>query len=84
MDSITKINPAQNSAESQEGSDFDSDGWITPLNLKKKQAEDAASSAEQTPEPKTMQVAILTTDFAMQNVILQMNLNLLSPTLSRV
>ncbi|EME81879.1 uncharacterized protein MYCFIDRAFT_87066 [Pseudocercospora fijiensis CIRAD86] len=59
-------------------------GWITPSNLKKKQAEDAAASTTQTPEPKTMQVGVLTSDFAMQNVILQMNLNLLSPSMSRV
>lgn len=31
-----------------------------------------------------MQVACITSDFAMQNVLLRMNLNLLSPTLTRV
>ncbi|KAK5162903.1 20S-pre-rRNA D-site endonuclease nob1 [Saxophila tyrrhenica] len=85
-DSTPKVDSAQNSAESQEDSDSDSDseGWITPSNLKKKQAQDADSSISQTPEPKTMQVGVLTTDFAMQNVILQINLNLLSPQLTRV
>lgn len=78
------VDSAQNSAESQESSDFDSDGWITPSNLKKKQEEDDAASTVQTPEPKTMQVAVLTSDFAMQNVILQINLNLLSPSMSRI
>lgn len=78
-----RIDSVQNSAESQ-NSDSDSEGWITPSNLKKKQAHDAAASTVQSPEPKTMQVAVLTTDFAMQNVILQMNLNLLSPSMSRV
>ena len=82
QESTAKVDSAQNSAESQE--DSDSDGWITPSNLKKKQQEDAASSTVQTPEPKTMQVAVLTADFAMQNVILQINLNLLSPSLTRV
>ena len=77
-----KIDSAQNSGASQE--DSDSEGWITPSNLKKRQAEDASASTVQTPEPKTMQVGVLTTDFAMQNVILQMNLNLLSPSMSRV
>lgn len=80
----SKVDSAQNSSESQEGSDSDSDGWITPSNLKKKQAQDAAAATVQTPEPKTMQVAVLTSDFAMQNVILQMNLNLLSPSMTRV
>lgn len=82
--SPAKIDSAQHSAASQEYSDSDSNGWITPSNLKKKQAQDAAASIVQTPEPKTMQVAVLTSDFAMQNVILQMNLNLLSPSMTRV
>ncbi|KAL1970910.1 hypothetical protein VTN77DRAFT_2744 [Rasamsonia byssochlamydoides] len=58
----------------------DSEGWITPSNLKKRQAQDEAISASATPEPKVMQVATMTTDFACQNVLLQMNLNLLSTT----
>lgn len=65
-------------------SDSDSDGWITPSNLKKQQAKDAGVSVTGPPEPSTMQVGTLTTDFAMQNVILQMNLNLLSPSMHRV
>ncbi|EGP85109.1 uncharacterized protein MYCGRDRAFT_46438 [Zymoseptoria tritici IPO323] len=70
--------------DSTEDSDNDSDGWITPSNLKKKQAEDASLSTKDILEPATMQVATLTSDFAMQNVLLQMNLNLLSPTLTRI
>ncbi|KAK7705352.1 20S-pre-rRNA D-site endonuclease nob1 [Botryosphaeria dothidea] len=65
-------------------SDSDNDGWITPSNIKKKQARDLHSSAETGDANKTMQAAIMTTDFAMQNVILQMNLNLVSPSLQRV
>lgn len=66
-------------------SDSDNDGWITPSNIKKKQARDQMLSAETTEDTsKTLQAAIMTTDFAMQNVILQMNLNLLSPSLHRV
>ncbi|KAJ5723726.1 D-site 20S pre-rRNA nuclease [Penicillium malachiteum] len=59
----------------------DSDGgeWITPSNYKQRLARvDAGASS--TPEPKTMQVVTMTTDFACQNVLLQMNLNLLSTT----
>lgn len=83
--SENKKDSVQNSAESQEDSDSGSDGgWITPSNLKKKQAQDAGSVMSQAPEPKTMQVGVLTTDFAMQNVIMQINLNLLSPQLTRV
>ncbi|KAK5683312.1 20S-pre-rRNA D-site endonuclease nob1 [Elasticomyces elasticus] len=61
-----KVDSAHNSAASQ--SDSDSEGWITPGNLHKRQAEDAGASTKQTAEPKTM----------------QMNLNLLSPSMSRV
>lgn len=86
----TKVDSAQNSSESQQdsssSSDSDSeDGWITPSNLKRKQAEDARGTSTPPPTPtKPLQVAVLTSDFAMQNVILQINLNLLSPTLSRI
>lgn len=65
-------------------SSSDSEGWITPSNIKRRQVKDSAVSISQKPEPATMQVAIITTDFAMQNVILQINLNLLSPSLQRV
>ncbi|KAJ5735729.1 uncharacterized protein N7483_000854 [Penicillium malachiteum] len=69
--------------EEEEGEDDagDSDGgeWITPSNYKQRLARDDAG-ASSTPEPKTMQVATMTTDFACQNVLLQMNLNLLSTT----
>ncbi|EEP78955.1 conserved hypothetical protein [Uncinocarpus reesii 1704] len=64
--------------QDDEGSDSD-DGWITPSNIKKRQARDSAKVAGSA-ETKTMQVATITTDFAMQNVLLQMNLNLLSTT----
>ncbi|PGH09404.1 hypothetical protein AJ80_07679 [Polytolypa hystricis UAMH7299] len=66
-------------------SDSDADGWITPSNIKKRQARDAAKEEGSSAENKTMQVATLTTDFAMQNVLLQMNLNLLSDrTMQRI
>ena len=83
-DASPKVDSTQPSASSQEDSESDSEGWITPSNLKKRQAQDSGASTSQTPEPKTMQVAVLTTDFAMQNVILQINLNLLSRSLTRV
>ncbi|RDA91808.1 hypothetical protein CP533_2835 [Ophiocordyceps camponoti-saundersi (nom. inval.)] len=74
--------------ENQQGSDADdSEGgeWITPSNIKKHQAQDSnsKSSASQKPE-KTLQAAILTSDYAMQNVALRMNLNLLTPSLARI
>ena len=65
-------------------SDSDSDGWITPRNLKKKQERDAGTTMDKKADAPTMHVAIVTTDYAMQNVILQMRLALLSPTLTRI
>lgn len=82
LGSEPKVDSAQNSAGSQD--DSDSDGWITPSNLKKKQAQEKTPSSTTVDEPKVMQVGVLTTDFAMQNVILQINLNLLSPSMTRV
>jgi RNA-binding protein NOB1 len=79
--------PTQEDAAENEddASDSDSDsGWITPSNLAQKQAEDALPEASPTTPQKKMQVAVLTTDFAMQNVILQINLNLLSTSLMRI
>lgn len=61
-----------------------SEGWITPSNLKKKQARDMDPSSIAISKDKTMQVATITADFAMQNVLLQMGLNLLSPSIQQV
>ena len=68
---------------SNSDSGSDSDGWITPSNVKKHKAKNQNTIAP-TVEPKIMQVATITNDFAMQNVLLQMNLNLLSPALQRI
>jgi len=64
----------------------ESDGgeWITPANLKKHQAKESGGDVVPEEEPKIMQVALITSDFAMQNVLLRMNLNLLSPSLQRI
>jgi RNA-binding protein NOB1 len=84
IDSAQQSAESQNEFDSDSGSDSDSGGWITPSNLKKKQAADASGSMKEAEAPATMQVAVITTDFAMQNVILQMNLNLLSTSMFRV
>ncbi|KAI1455223.1 D-site 20S pre-rRNA nuclease [Annulohypoxylon moriforme] len=67
----------------EEDDDDDEDGWITPSNLKKHQAKDQLSGPEQ-PIQRFLQAALLTSDYAMQNVLLRMNLNLVSPSLSRI
>lgn len=67
----------------EDGDDDDEEGWITPSNLKKHQEKDQASSPQQ-PIQRFLQVALLTSDYAMQNVLLRMNLNLVSPALARI
>ncbi|KAL9046225.1 MAG: hypothetical protein Q9214_000885 [Letrouitia sp. 1 TL-2023] len=61
----------------------DLDGWITPSNIRKHRAKDSVATktlSERTP----VDVACITSDFAMQNVLLQINLPLLSTSLQRV
>ena len=62
----------------------DSEGWITPRNVKKHLSKDINESAISILEDQPIQVALLSGDFAMQNVCLQIGLNLLSPSLQRV
>jgi rRNA maturation endonuclease Nob1 len=56
--------------EDQDADEADSDGgeWITPSNYKKRLAEDESGSATLTAAPKTMQVATMTTDFAVSTL----------------
>ena len=64
--------------------DDDDDGWITPSNIKKQKAKDDGTDIQAGKQPTTLQAAVLTSDFAMQNVALRMNLNLVSPNLARI
>jgi RNA-binding protein NOB1 len=67
-----------------EASDDDG-GWITPSNLKKHQSKNPnSSSTPSQPVQRTLQAAVLTSDYAMQNVALRMNLNLVAPSLARI
>ena len=69
-------------ASDGEASD-DEGGWITPSNLKKHQHA-SSGAAPSAPVQKTLQAAVLTSDYAMQNVALRMNLNLVAPSLARI
>ncbi|KAH6882325.1 Nin one binding Zn-ribbon like-domain-containing protein [Alternaria rosae] len=64
----------------------DSDGdWITPQNLTEHQAKDGAIQPQiRTTANRQLDVATMTIDFAMQNVLLQMNLQLLSTNMQRI
>ena len=71
-------NQNSNGVDANVEEEDDDDGWITPSNLVKHKARD--SGFETSPNIKTskIEVACATSDFAMQNVLLQMNLKLLS------
>lgn len=65
--------------EGEEEEDDDSDGgWITPSNLKKHQAKDASLPKSTEDTQKTLEAALITSDFAMQNVALRVNLKYVS------
>ncbi|KAG9240438.1 Nin one binding Zn-ribbon like-domain-containing protein [Calycina marina] len=70
--------------ETVEDYESDGEGWITPSNLKEHLSKDQNGEPVPEEEVKIMQVALITSDFAMQNVLLRMNLNLLSPSLQRI
>ncbi|CAM1507749.1 Fc.00g045970.m01.CDS01 [Cosmosporella sp. VM-42] len=79
--------PGEKADETPEAIEEDSDdegGWITPSNLKKHQAQEGGSAIPSQPLQKTLQAAVLTSDYAMQNVALRMNLNLVAPSLARI
>ncbi|KAI0599229.1 Nin one binding Zn-ribbon like-domain-containing protein [Biscogniauxia sp. FL1348] len=81
QDTTTTAKP--NVLKEEDDDNDDEDGWITPSNLKKHQAKDKLSAPEQ-PIQRILQAALLTSDYAMQNVLLRMNLNLVSPSLARI
>lgn len=80
---IPNITP-QTLQSPQRDSDDDLNEWITPSNLKKWQENSNVTISSSTEQKTPLQVAAITTDYAIQNVLLQINLNLLSPSLQRV
>ncbi|XP_063800313.1 RNA-binding protein NOB1-like [Pseudophryne corroboree] len=62
----------QSSSEEEEDGDHDG-GWITPSNIKQIQQDSGTREA-----PVNVVVGCLTTDFAMQNLLIQMGLHVLS------
>jgi len=83
-----KVNDKENT-ETDESDESEGGEWITPTNLLRKQAQESNNSSS-TPATSTSKsspritVATLTTDHALQNLLLQINLNLLSPSLTRI
>lgn len=83
--SITQQPTPPTSDDSAADSDSDGD-WITPTNLSAHQAADSDlhSHLQTASKPTQLDLATMTTDHAMQNVLLQLNLTLLSPSLQRI
>ncbi len=81
QDSTEVIDPTN---EREDHDSEDSEGWITPANIKRVQAAENDKSNSTSSLKAPIRTAIITTDFAMQNVILQIGLNLLSPNLNRI
>ncbi|KAL8896005.1 MAG: hypothetical protein Q9207_007918 [Kuettlingeria erythrocarpa] len=79
----SKPTRSQSPQPETDGSDSDSGGWITPANIQKHQAQDQ-NAAIPISAAKPIDVACITSDFAMQNVLLSMNLNLLNASIQRV
>ncbi|KAJ1841580.1 20S-pre-rRNA D-site endonuclease nob1, partial [Coemansia sp. RSA 2708] len=78
---VAKAKPTRRAGAAR-ADDFFGGGWITPRNVKQHQAADAmgmkhAQAAAVPAEP--MPVACVTSDFAMQNVILKMGIRLVTP-----
>ncbi|KAF9148618.1 Nin1 binding protein [Linnemannia schmuckeri] len=72
----TPVAPAE---ENNNNEDDDDDGeWITPENVKKFKRHGTLKPKKKVRKTLLMQVACTTADYAMQNVLLQMGLNLLS------
>ncbi|OAD03087.1 hypothetical protein MUCCIDRAFT_120175, partial [Mucor lusitanicus CBS 277.49] len=64
--------------EDQDDSDSDGGEWITPDNVDEYKAAEIGVTADELKKKAIMAVGCMTADFAMQNVLLQMNLNLVS------
>jgi RNA-binding protein NOB1 len=78
------VEASEDAEEGDEEAEDDGDGeWITPSNIKKHKAKENITT---TPEPiqRVLQAALLTTDMAMRNVALRINLNLLDPSCQRI
>ncbi|KAJ2448540.1 20S-pre-rRNA D-site endonuclease nob1 [Coemansia sp. RSA 2336] len=61
--------------------EFFNGGWITPSNIKKRQAVDAMGmrEAQVAASQQRLKVACVTSDFAMQNTMLKMGIRLVTP-----
>ena len=74
----SKEAPVPLAEEEEEESDEEGGEWITPDNVDEYKAAEIGVTADELRRKAVMAVGCMTADFAMQNVLLQMNLNLVS------
>ncbi|NWW76175.1 NOB1 protein, partial [Climacteris rufus] len=70
----SSVDGTSTGGEEEEDEESDDEGWITPSNLKQAQQDTGHCDTA----PVGVQVGCVTTDFAMQNVLLQMGLHVLA------
>ncbi|XP_013140561.1 PREDICTED: RNA-binding protein NOB1 [Papilio polytes] len=68
---MVKVSDEEDDSESEEESDSEGEEWITPSNLAQKKKDMEMGEFEE----KDVEVACITSDFAMQNVLKQIGLN---------
>ncbi|KAH8167695.1 hypothetical protein CIB48_g583 [Xylaria polymorpha] len=83
VDLATENTTTDDTNTQEEEEDDDDEGWITPSNIKQHKTKDQLVQPEQ-PAQRVLKVALLTSDYAMQNVLLRINLNLVSSGLARI
>ncbi|KAL5462582.1 hypothetical protein PMIN06_001527 [Paraphaeosphaeria minitans] len=81
--STTTQQPTPPTTDNDDDDESDDSEWITPETLSKHQQQDTSDTPLAASEPQ-LAVATMTTDYAMQNVLLQINLQLLSPSMQRI
>lgn len=64
--------------EENDEDDGNEEGWITPKNIVRVKKEMGAEETDEQIDVQTVKCACLTTDFAMQNVLIQMGLHIVS------
>ncbi|KAG2224974.1 hypothetical protein INT45_000095 [Circinella minor] len=77
IESVTEQQQQQEEQVDEDDSDNEAE-WITPDNIEEYKATELGVTPEELKKPKNLTVACMTSDFAMQNVLLQMNMNLVS------
>ncbi|KAI9499178.1 Nin one binding Zn-ribbon like-domain-containing protein [Zychaea mexicana] len=78
LENMSVNEPAVTEQLVEDEDDSDCGEWITPDNIEDFKATELGVTPEELKKQNTMAVACMTGDFAMQNVLLQMNMNLVS------